>query len=208
MKKDGERYDKVFEQMELLGIQDVTTNRQHRNGTVVWRLPIKNNWPGNQKNATYIKVASFSTGYVRNQNSGYSNYQLNKRVENQPTYYKDYEWVDGKQKWTGKYRQFTTRGCKLIPIEIDRLEYLISYCLKNYYIKRANEVADGKLIPKWKHEWELEKVNETYSENTGAMARINDMEERVEVEKTYSVNLEQKLFNLQNKLDTINRISE
>jgi hypothetical protein len=28
---------------------------------------------------------------------------------------------------------------KLIPIEIERLEYLISYCLKNMYIKLANE---------------------------------------------------------------------
>ena len=50
------------------------------------------------------------------------------------------------------YRKFTTRTCKLIPIEIDRLEYLISYCLKNYYIKNANRVADGDYVPKWKHE--------------------------------------------------------
>jgi len=35
------RYEKVWEQIELLGIQDVTTNRQHKNGTRVWRLPIK-----------------------------------------------------------------------------------------------------------------------------------------------------------------------
>jgi hypothetical protein len=28
---------------------------------------------------------------------------------------------------------------KLIPIEIERLEYLISYCLKNMYIKLANK---------------------------------------------------------------------
>ena len=186
---ENDRYQKICWQMELLGIQDVTTNRQHRNGTVVWRLPIKNN----HKPISFIEVASFSTGYVRNQNSGYSNYQLNKRVENQPTYYKDYEWVDGKQKWTGKYRQFTTRGCKLIPIEIDRLEYLISYCLKNYYIKRANQVAEGKYVSQWYHDWSLERANETYSENTGAMARINDLEE--------------KLFDLQNKLATINRIS-
>ena len=40
----------------------------------------------------------------------------------------------------------------LIPIEIDRLEYLISYCLKNYYIKRANAVPNGDYIPKWKNE--------------------------------------------------------
>jgi hypothetical protein len=189
-------------------------------------------------NGKLIEVASFKTGYVRNQNSGYSNYQLNKRVENQPTYYKDYEWVDGKQKWTGKYRQFTTRGCKLIPIEIERLEYLISYCLKNYYIKRANEVANGKLIPKWTHEWKLEQANSTYSENIGAMARINDLEEKLdamtedrdyksdklhdlenklsnaisptkhECAKQYSVKLEEKLYDLQNKLATINRISE
>ena len=56
------------------------------------------------------------------------------------------------------YRKFTTRSCVLIPIEIDRLEYLISYCLKNYFIKRANEVADGKLIPKWRHEYDIKNA--------------------------------------------------
>ena len=139
------RYEKVFHNMELLGIIDITTNRQHRNGTVVWRLPIKNNNSGK----TFIEVASFSTGYVRNQNSGYSNYQLNKRCEGEPEYF---------ELPNGDYRKFTTRSCVLIPIEIDRLEYLISYCLKNYYIKRANEVADGKLIPKWKYDWDIDKA--------------------------------------------------
>jgi len=117
------------EQMDLLGIQDVTTNRQHRNGTVVWRLPIKNNNSGK----TFIEVASFATGYVRNQNSGYSNYQLNKRCEGEPEYF---------QLANGDYRRFSTRSCILIPNEKDRLEYLIAYCLKNYYIKRANEVVE------------------------------------------------------------------
>jgi hypothetical protein len=148
--KGDARYEKVWEQMQLLGIEDVTTERQSNNGTVVWRLPIKNTWP--LKNPSYIEVASFKTGYVRNQNSGYSNYQLNKRCMSEPMYYKDYEWKNSEQVWTGKYRKFETRGCKLIPIEIDRLEYLISYCLKNYYIKRANEVVNGEYIPKWKYE--------------------------------------------------------
>jgi hypothetical protein len=148
--KGDARYEKVWEQMQLLGIEDVTTERQSNNGTVVWRLPIKNTWP--LKNPSYIEVASFKTGYVRNQNSGYSNYQLNKRCMSEPMYYKDYEWKNSEQVWTGKYRKFETRGCKLIPLEIDRLEYLISYCLKNYYIKRANEVVNGEYIPKWKYE--------------------------------------------------------
>ena len=142
------RYAKVLEQMDLLGIMDVTTTRQHKNGTIVWRLPIKNQW----KKSTFIEVASFSTGYVRNQNSGYSNYQLNKRCEGEPEYFES-----GKKDSIGRplYTQFSTRSGVLIPVEIDRLEYLISYCLKNYYIKRANEVADGKLIPKWRHEYDI-----------------------------------------------------
>ena len=173
------RYEKIYEQMQLLGIEDVTSHVQYNNGTIVWRLPIKNKW----KNGKPIEVASFKTGYVRNQNSGYSNYQLNKRCEGEPQYYKSINKNgDYDKDWCNRplYTQFTTRTCKLIPIEIDRLEYLISYCLKNYFIKRANEVADGKLIPKWTHEWELERANETYSENTGAMARINDLEEKLD----------------------------
>ena len=133
------RYAKVLEKMDLLGIMDITTTRQDKNGTIVWKLPIKNNNSGK----TLIEVASFSTGYVRNQNSGYSNYQLNKRCQSEPEYFK---------LSNGDYRKFETRSCVLIPIEIDRLEYLISYCLKNYYIKRANEVVDGKYVPKWRYD--------------------------------------------------------
>ena len=197
------RYAKVLEQMDLLGIMDVTTTRQDKNGTIVWRLPIKNAW----KNGKLIEVASFETGYVRNQNSGYSNYQLNKRCEGEPEYF---------ELANGDYRKFTTRSCKLIPIEIDRLEYLISYCLKNYYIKRANEVADGKLIPKWEYEWKLEKANSTDAMEV-LSDKVYDLENKLsnaisptkyESAKQYSVKLEEKLYDLQNKLATINRISE
>jgi len=205
MYKGDERYSKVGVLMDLLGIKDVSTTRQEKNGTIVWRLPIKNN----HKPTSFIEVASFSTGYVRNQNSGYSNYQLNKRCESEPQYYKSVNKNgDFDKDWCGRplYTQFTTRSCKLIPIEIDRLEYLISYCLKNYYIKRANEVAEGKYVSQSYHDFrvnqkliQLQKVkrecnqaydcglsdgktkaNETYSENTGAMARINDLEEKLD----------------------------
>ena len=79
------RYKKVYEQMQLLDIQDVSTERQIKNGTIVWKLPIKINYPGN--NERFIEVASFKSGYVRNQNCGYSNYQLNKRCEGEPEYF-------------------------------------------------------------------------------------------------------------------------
>jgi len=129
------------QQMDLLNIKDVSTPRQTKNGTVVWQLPIKNNWPGNQTNASFIEVASFKTGYVRNQNSGYSNYQLNKRIF-VDDYYPEYKSEQGHCVKTGKYHKYKLKSCILIPNEKDRLEYLIAYCLKNYFIKRANEVTE------------------------------------------------------------------
>lgn len=166
-KGDG-RYSKLGVTMDLLGIKDVSTTRQEKNGTIVWQLPIKINYPGNAER--FIEVASFKTGYVRNQNCGYSNYQLNKRCDGEPEYF---------QLNNGDYRKFTTRSCILIPDEIDRLEYLIAYCLKNYYIKNANQVADGKYVSKWEHEYQLERANSTYGENTGAMVRIDDLEDKI-----------------------------
>ena len=160
--------------MDLLGIMDVTTTRQHKNGTIVWRLPIKD-----QDSGILIEVASFKTGYVRNQGkSTRSNFQLNKRCESEPDYYKI------ERNGETLYRKFTTRTCKLIPIEIDRLEYLISYCLKNYYIKHANFVADGKYVPEWYHNNKLEQVA------THTMSCKNSSQ-----------------LDLENKLDTIKRIA-
>ena len=146
------RYAKVLEQMDLLGIMDITTTRQHKNGTIVWKLPIKDAW-----SKLCVEVASFKSGYVRNQGvSCHSNYQLNKRYF-VDEYFPAYEWktVHGEYqqvKIPGQYRKWSRKTCVMIPIEIDRLEYLISYCLKNYYIKNANQVADGKFVPKWQLE--------------------------------------------------------
>ncbi len=146
--KGDTRYEKVYEQMQLLDIQDVTTNRQHKNGTIVWRLPILSDKPN-----TYIEYASFKSGYVRNQGVDcHSNWQINKRKMSEPFYYPEHKWVDGYQVKTGKYLKFTSRGCELIPIEIDRLEYMLKYIIKNEYIKKANRVQEGKFVPKWKYE--------------------------------------------------------
>ena len=75
------RYKKVLEQMDLLGIMDITTTRQNKNGTIIWKLPIK-------KYGQFIEVGSFKSGYVRRMNGGYTPYQLNK-CENYDHYYKE-----------------------------------------------------------------------------------------------------------------------
>jgi len=202
-----ERYVEVCKQMELLGIVDVSTQRQKNNDTRAWRLPIK---CGKDK---FIEVASFATGYVRNQNSGYSNYQLNKRCESEPEYY---------QLANGNYRKYTTRTCRLIPNEIDRLEYLIAYCLKNYYIKHANFVAEGKYVTKWEHEWKLER--QATNSFSNAHGRVKELEEDLinmttardyyknsyddlEVSSNRAKELESDVHNLENKLATIERIA-
>ena len=162
--ENGVKMAVLSTKMDLLGITDVSTPRQEKNGTIVWRLPIK------YGPYRFIEVASFATGYVRNQNGGYTNYQLNKRCESEPQYYK---------LSNGDFREYTTRTCKLIPNEIDRLEYLIAYCLKNYYIKNANQVANGEYVSKWEHEYQLEK----------------------------QPNQVNKIHNLENKLATIERVA-
>ena len=118
------RYEKIWEQMQLLGIQDVSSRTQAKNGTVIWRLPMKGR--GN----THIEYGSFASGYVRNQgNQHHSNWQINRRVNGEPQYFK---------LPNGDYRKYVGKVCKTIPIEIDRLEYMMKYVIKNEFIKRAS----------------------------------------------------------------------
>ncbi len=152
--KGDSRYEKIYEQMQLLGIQDVSSPRQVKNGTIVWRLPILSD-----KRNTYLEYAAFASGYVRNQGVDcHSNWQINKRVMSDYEYYPDYVWCDKAQKSikTGKFNRFRSKKCELIPIEIDRLEYMMKYVIKNEFIKRANYVQEGKFIPKWKYDMQKE----------------------------------------------------
>ena len=157
--KGDSRYEKIYEQMQLLGIQDVTTDRQVKNGTIVWQLPILSD-----KKNTYMEYASFASGYVRNQGVDcHSNWQINKRVMSDYEYYPDYVWCDKTQKSikTGKFNRFRSKKSVPIPIEIDRLEYMMKYVIKNEFIKRANYVQEGKFVPKWKYD--MVKESEQFS---------------------------------------------
>ena len=134
------------EQIDLLGWKDITTDKQIRNGTRIYRLPIK-------MYGQYIEVGSFESGYVRRMNGGYTPYQLNK-CEPRVEYHKNYKWCDirDEQYFTGKYKRYVCKRRIPIMSTKKRLQHLITYCLKNYYIKQANQVEDGKFIPKWKYE--------------------------------------------------------
>ena len=160
--------------MDLLGIMDASTTRQSKNGTIVWTLPIKH---------PHTK-------------------QLIKCKPN-TEYYPEYKWVydeDGQpdhQIKTGKYNKFTRKSRILIPIEIDRLEYLIAFCLKNYYITYANHVANGDFVTKWGHEWELEQLRK----------RKEEVRDHF-LSKEHDCGHYERIRDLENKLDTIQRVAK
>ena len=163
----------VKDTLQLLGIQEVTTKQQKKNGTREFKLPVKCQYGGD------IHVASFASGYVRRTKAGgyCPSWQLNKRVESEPQYYGPFE--------NGYYRKYTTRACKLIPNEQDRIAYLISFCLKNYYIGYANKLSSGEFIPKWKHEDALIAMKESYSdemleEHLEHMTKKNELQDKIE----------------------------
>ena len=109
----------------------------------------------NSKNPKYMEYASFASGYVRNQGVDcHSNWQINKRDMGDYEYYPDYVWCDKAQKSikTGKFNRFRSKKCVTIPIEIDRLEYMMKYVIKNEFIKRANTVQQGNFVPKWQYD--------------------------------------------------------
>ena len=138
--------------LDLLGWKDITTSKQYKNGTRIFELPIK-------KYGQYIKVGSFRSGYVRRMNGGYTPYQLNK-CEPNTEYHPELKWCTIQRTGlkTGKYTKYEGKKRILIPHEIDRIDHLITYCLKNYYINGANQVEDGKLVTKWYHEYQIEKL--------------------------------------------------
>ena len=85
----------VIDAIDLLGWKDVSTKKQKKNGTIIYRLPIK-------MYGEYIEVGSFQSGYVRRMNGGYTPYQLNK-CGKCTTYHKDYDskWFSrNNNRWT------------------------------------------------------------------------------------------------------------
>jgi len=108
---------------KILGIKDITTKRQHKNGTTVYELPIKRMWgPSNQYP---LRFATYSTGYVRNVSEGNSSpYQINKT--------KKINYESG------------MTGIDRIHIDNweDRLIYLAKFIIKNYYQKPTYLISD------------------------------------------------------------------
>ena len=132
----------IQDKLDFLQIQEVTTKRQKANGTREFKLPV------NDPYGDAIHVASYSTGYVRRtKTTGRSDWQLNKTRKS-----KRYVNMNDENNGRPVIRTFESIERVLIHDEQERLEYLISYCLKNYYIGQSNMLSNGNYIPKWKYD--------------------------------------------------------
>ena len=142
----------IEQTLQLLNIQEVTTKQQKKNSTREFKLPVKDRY------GAAIHVASFASGYIRRTKAGghCPSWQLNKTKKVPPT--KDYKWPSVER--------------ILIPNEQDRLAYLISFCLKNYYIGQANMLSSGNFIPKWKHEDKLKDVVRDFGAIKGEVTEL------------------------------------
>jgi len=110
---------------KILGIEEITTDRQRKNGTQVFELPIKQMYgPSGQKN---LRFATYKTGYVRNvTESNSSSYQINKTK---------------KLPADGRYH-FAHIERILIHSWEERLIHLAKFIIKNYYKKPTYLISD------------------------------------------------------------------
>ena len=161
---------------KLMGIKEITTARQKKNGTTVYELPIRRlNYTGN---STTYKYAIYESGYIRDVSDYNSSpWYINKRYETKSKY------------WNSYYKEYYTyTGNKPVFIKDfdDQLVYLANYILKNRYgsklysccdfgIEQIKECADYR----HKHKWEGKMITITRDEYNelkynNPLARVED----------------------------------
>ena len=113
-------------------IREVTTQRQAKNGKREFEFPVpawtyKHNGELRSSDKR-LRLACFKTGYVRNQNSCSSNYQLNKQ------YKQNVRWtmLDGDKLYTHKTVMIARER---IYSGIARLNYMLEFYKRNYLNK-------------------------------------------------------------------------
>ena len=137
--KQSEKYRKYYDALDAIGCKHVSTMRQIKNGTRVFRLPFKDAWGHD------IDFATYKSGYVRRLcKMGYAPcYQINKKRKGTRLI----KVTSGQHK--GYYYKLRSNERVLIPGNGDRLEYLFNYIIRNYF----------KAKPKYNRTIDMEWLN-------------------------------------------------
>ena len=107
-------------------IKETTTQRQAINGTREFEFPVRARKHTHNSKSERLKLACFKSGYVRNQNSCSSNYQLNPQykaktrtmfLSNKGLHTVEYEGIMRTKIWN----------------QLARLQFMLDFYLKNHY---------------------------------------------------------------------------
>ena len=114
-------------------IKEVTTQRQAINGTRVFEFPVRARKHTHHSKSERLQLACFKSGYVRNQNSCSSNYQLN------PVYKAKTRtmFLSDKGLHTIEYQGIMRTK---IWNQLARLQFMLDFYLRNY---KLNTTTDG-----------------------------------------------------------------
>ena len=111
-------------------IREVTTQRQAKNGTREFEFPEPafHYHRGNKLIASdrRLRLACFKSGYVRNQNSCSSNYQLNKQ------YKQNVRYTFMNENGILVTKEYISTARAKIGNGLTRLNYMLNFYLKNY----------------------------------------------------------------------------
>ena len=130
-KQEQQALEDAFVRQLLIkyNIKETTTQRQAKNGTREFEFPVPARRRYYNGELMYskerLRLACFTTGYVRNQNSCYSNYQLN------PTYKRKKKWVFLEDDGTVTKTYYTISRAKIYS-GLARLNYMLEFYLRNY----------------------------------------------------------------------------
>ena len=114
-------------------IKEVTTQRQAKNGTRVFEFPVRARKHTHHSKSERLQLACFKSGYVRNQNSCSSNYQLNPQykaktrtmfLSNKGLHTVEYEGIMRTKIWN----------------QLARLQFMLDFYLRNY---KLNTITNG-----------------------------------------------------------------
>jgi hypothetical protein len=137
--KQAAKYRKYYEALDLIDCKHISTPRQIKNGTRVFRLPFKDAYDCD------IDFAVYESGYVRKLcKIGYAPcYQINKTRKVDGGFFKI---TTGPHAGLFRKRYDHTERI-LIPENGDRLEYLFNFIMRNYF--RAKPKYNRTIDMEW-----------------------------------------------------------
>lgn len=126
---ENEAQENAFARRLLVeyNIKEVTTQRQAKNGTRVFEFPVRARKHTHHSKSERLQLACFKSGYVRNQNSCSSNYQLNPQykaktrtmfLSNKGLHTVEYEGIMRTKIWN----------------QLGRLQFMLDFYLRNYNV--------------------------------------------------------------------------